>query len=104
MRVRRGLFRLWIVASILWVVGIIWWMNHQSAEFADGMIRLGCEVSSPEYADCVREKRELGTREFWAKMKSLEIWAFVALFPILALIAGWIVLKVSTWVGRGFRE
>ena len=104
MRVRRGLFRLWIVASILWIVGIIWWMNHQSAEFADGMIRLGCEFPSPEFGVCVREKRELGYRDFWFKMKSLELWAFVALVPILALIAGWIALKVSTWVTRGFRE
>ena len=103
MRVRRGFFRPWIVASILWIVGIIGWMDHQSKEFTEGMIRLECEFPSPEFGDCVWEKRELGYRDFWFKMKSPEIWAFVALVPILVLIAGWIALKVSTWVRRRHR-
>ena len=70
MRVRRGLFRLWIVASVLWAVGAVLFIGHDASDFEPLLLK----------------------------------WPTLVFPPILALIVGWVVLKVSEWVGRGFRE
>jgi hypothetical protein len=45
---RRGLFRLWIVASILWVVGVVGYMMHLAIQDNEVWVQLFCyDLSSP---------------------------------------------------------
>jgi hypothetical protein len=52
---RRGLLRLWIVASVAWAIGMTIGLTHQGAEFAQLLVDLQCDalrMTSAEWQEC----------------------------------------------------
>jgi len=104
MHVRRGLFRFWIIASVLWVIGFTAWGLHDTLEDAETTLQYFCDVTSPGFIECANEHRRIWIHDFWNMFWGGHVWVIAAAVPFLALIPAWIVFKVGTWVVRGFRE
>jgi hypothetical protein len=106
MRVQRGLFRVWIVASVLWAIGVCWWLAEDGYETQQLMTSITCDIGAPDYGECFLRQRGPPGYDSWFtyNITTGGWWMFVVFPPFLALILGWIVLKVTLWIGRGFRQ
>ena len=103
---KRGLFRLWLVGSIVWLgAGIYLWGNDLTARKEH--IQPGAEYSD----DCVFGRAscpKLPLAPDW-HTRQTAIFAVIAppvAVPILGFAlfwAGWLGLKVAEWIVRGFR-
>ncbi len=108
MRVQRGLFRFWIVASVLWAIGFIGWSINDAYEFHQQLAQKYCDplaLPTEDYVECWDRYAGPpgGSTWWWTRMKNTH-WIILVFPPFLALIAGSIILKVGTWVVRGFRS
>ena len=103
---RRGLLRLWIVASVAWAIGMTIWLTHQGAEFAQLLVDLRCNalrMSSSEWQECWRKARGPTEGDTWflAGLRSGQ-WLLIVGPPVLLLILGAVVVNTCAWVARGF--
>lgn len=73
--IQRGLWRLWIVASIIWIVGSTYWTFWTARVPSD----------------------------FWSDMLT-HGWVDALLPPLLVLASGYIVFRTTRWITRGFRK
>jgi hypothetical protein len=122
MRIARGLFRLWLVASALWIggVGTITWpwgwqgapvdLEAQSAaaqvsRFADAHPQSEIEVKTPDGiihlfpAGTARDAIDRALRNYW-RWHETKIAAEIALIPPVLLLA---LGSVLGWAFQGFR-
>ncbi|NGO51912.1 hypothetical protein [Allomesorhizobium camelthorni] len=89
-RWKRGLLRLWVIASVIWVVGLLVYF------LADGMETQGVLGDTPGV--------EEGWTWFWWSL--YYNWFLFPLGPILLYIFGLFavaIVKTALWVWRGFR-
>lgn len=105
---RRGLLRLWVVASVAWAIGMTIWLTHQGAEFAQLLVDLRCDVSrmtSEEWQECYKNAQgpAEGDTWFWDGLRSGQ-WLLIVGPPVVLLILGAVVVKTCAWVARGFSE
>ena len=84
----RGLFRLWIVVSVAWMIGATIWLASEGAEIH----RQTGEIGPSEGDTWFMEGFRSGT------------WIIIFIPPVLLLIAGAITAKATAWVVRGFRK
>ena len=103
---KRGLFRLWLVASIIWIFGSLFWLLNASSQEAKLLVSLRCnplEMTNTEWHECY--ERQKGPAEggtwFSAGFRSGN-WLLLVVPPILALAVGAILIKVTMWIRRGF--
>jgi hypothetical protein len=93
MQIGRGLFRLWVVASVLWVlvVGVMTWQTWPAqTDFFDAFKSTPPDTDTPPWA-----KPDPGARD------ELISASYIAVAPpVAALILGMSLL----WVVRGFRS
>ena len=103
MRVKRGLFRLWVVVSIVWAIGSALWLAWQGAETQQMFVDLNCDPFKDDFAECWRRWRGPSEGESWfmAGLRSGN-WILIAVPPVLLLIFGAIAVKVLGWIVRGF--
>ena len=94
MRIARGLFRLWVVASILWVlfVSVMTWQTWPLDEERSGMT--SAPTNDPEFEAWKAKNRIAERRD--ALVKGAVI-AFTP--PVAVLLLGMSLM----WVARGFR-
>jgi hypothetical protein len=86
---KQGSFRLWVVVSFLWVIGILIYMLHLGAQTR--------ELLGPAPGE------EQGDTWFWINLRWN--WMILPGGPLLLLIGGAIIAlfaKVVLWVVRGF--
>ena len=93
MRIRwiRGFFRVWLLASVAWVIGAFFWFLW------DGM-QTQCMFGDPPGA------AEGAT---WAKINMRYNWMLFPIGPVILLILlGFILLAIhlARWVSHGFRD
>lgn len=65
---RRGLFRLWIVASVLWFIGIFFYITYESSQTAERFARINCKrelLTGREFDECHRHMRTPAGRELY---------------------------------------
>lgn len=104
---RRGLLRLWVVASALWAIGMASWLVYQGAETAQLLVDLRCDplkMTSPEWQECWLNARGPTSGDSWflAGLRSGQ-WLLIAAPPVVLLILGAVIAKICAWVRRGFR-
>ena len=103
---RRGLLRLWIVASVAWAIGMTIWLTHQGAEFAQLLVDLRCDalrMTSEEWQECYKNAQGPAEGDTWflAGLRDGQ-WLLIMGPPVLLLILGAVVVKTFAWVARGF--
>jgi hypothetical protein len=88
----RGLFRIWVVASVLWAIGyaLYFW---DSCGIVDG--DYWCSIG--ELDDWTMSLRHFGWRQYLYNLG----WAFGV--PILVLLIGSAAYAVLQWIVIGFR-
>ncbi len=106
LRIGRGLFRLWVIATPLWMLGSCWWVVGEGADFHQQLVDWDCDVfamSKTEWAECYERTSgpEPGTTWFMSNMASYG-WVLMTIPPVFTFIIGWISLKLGTWIARGF--
>jgi hypothetical protein len=99
LRVARGLFRLWLVLSVLWIggVGYVTWQTMPSA---DGWA-VNREVERLD-TEMKRQNIEIARWEMYKRAHNSLLWhaSVIALAPpAFALALGWALV----WALRGFR-
>jgi hypothetical protein len=52
---KRGLFRLWLIASVVWIVGIIGYMFHSGMQETESKIQLFCFLSAQPPIEGIHE-------------------------------------------------
>ena len=102
---RRGLLRLWLVVSVAWAIGSMFWLAHVGAEIAQQQMDNTCNLgmTSEEFGKCVEQAQGpaeggtwtlAGLRNGW--------WLLMVAPPILLLVFGAMLFKVFAWVTLGF--
>jgi hypothetical protein len=102
LRVLRGLFRLWLVLSVLWIggVGVVMWQTFPESELPS-MCDLPANERPKEY-DCswlARVKDEVVYME-WEQRAAVQSGILLALAPPAVLLA---LGSALVWAFRGFR-
>jgi H+/Cl- antiporter ClcA len=101
---RRGLLRLWVVASIAWAIGTTIWLLYRGAETAQLLAgRCDTLTDTANWADCFRNAQAPaeGDTWFWSGLRSGN-WMLIVVPPTLLLFFGAVVVRTCTWVARGF--
>jgi hypothetical protein len=114
MKIGRGLFRLWIVASLFWVIGLLftWSAIDLSTEWCSYPIVRGAAPPSEDdanpYSKYVPRDQTYATKPTWWEERNCVLWvraqspiSFVWVLgpPIATLLVGVLLL----WVVRGFK-
>jgi hypothetical protein len=89
----RGLFRVWTIASVLWVVGYAMYFWH-SCSFNDQMGEYWCWTGE---SDWIGSLRYFGWKEY------LYNAAWIVGVPIMTLFLGWVAYASVNWIVLGFR-
>ena len=102
LRVARGLFRLWLVLTVLWIggVGVVTWRT-----FPENELPSMCDLAAnqrPKEFDCswlqqVKDELVYMDKKQRAALQSAILLAFLP--PVFVLALG----SVLVWVFRGFR-
>jgi hypothetical protein len=87
MNLRRGLLRLWIVLSALWIVFAIWRFWTSCVPGSDGW--LWCSIGDDDW---IAELRYFG----WRDAVRLALWLLGP--PVACFVLG----AIGLWVGNGF--
>ena len=93
MNIRRGLFRIWIVASVLWMLGSTYWLLRDASEFHKTLVRLNCEQylgkDSGRWRECWNEQRGPNQETTWFvdEFKSGN-WVSVFVPPFVLVVLG----------------
>lgn len=105
---RHGLFRLWVLTSVVWIAGVLVYMLIDARDFTQSRVELYCDpltLSSNEWRECYRAQQGPfeGDTWFWANLRWnwLILPAGSVLF-LLLILAGVGTAKVAIWVKRGF--
>ena len=89
---RRGLIRLWIVASICWGIGFpIWfWLDQVKCK----------EYPHSRYIDCPLFHMSKADQD------ALMILAILGaiLVPFVVLLGALVIIRASAWIGAGFKQ
>ncbi len=106
---RRGSLRLWVVLTVLWLVGATGWMAHLGNEQHRQLARLNCEdlllSDFDAYEECYNRWRGPSSGETWFMVNMREFgWLVWGVPPIVLLIFGGMALKTAGWVSKGFRD
>ncbi len=107
MNVRRGLFRVWVGASVLWMLGSTYWLLRDASEFHKTLVRLNCEQylgkDSGRWRECWNEQRGPNQETTWFEdeFKSGN-WVSVFIPPFVIGGVGFAVFLVGRWFKRGF--
>lgn len=106
---KRGLFRVWLVLSIVWVVGATAWCIN----FASTPRDVWRDPTPQEIEICVAMAEAQGLRgtrcdDRFSERKlpplnapNLTGYAFAIFIPPLGV---WVVALITAWIGRGFRR
>jgi hypothetical protein len=97
----RGMFRLWIVGSILWMLLCLLYAVQDSIDHLD-LLRSSCDPSTTEFRECYRQASEKQITYFWSVLSGYGMWLLVALPPLIAFGVGKITIKIAAWIARGF--
>lgn len=107
MNVRRGLFWVWIVASVLWMLGMTYWLVHEAKNTHKTLVELNCKdylgKGDDRWAKCWNENRgpEPGETWFTEGFKTGN-WIFIFIPPFVFGGIGFVVFRVGHWVKRRF--
>ena len=108
MNLRRGAFRLWIVATVLWMFVFVIWLAIEGSETHQTLVEANCEplIATDEWYQCYKKYRgpESGGTWFTHNLSSPAIWALMLFPPLIIGVIGIAVLKIGAWVVRGFRN
>jgi hypothetical protein len=96
LRVARGLFRLWLVLSVLWIggVGVVTWR-----EYPDDWVRVCGEGEPPGTRGCLPPGFVIDPRPFWADPAIHRGIVLAVVPPAFVLALG----SALMWAFRGFR-
>jgi len=96
LRVARGLFRLWLVLSVVWIGGValLTWRDYP-----DGWVRVCERGAFPPYRDCLPEGFVIDPRPFRADPAITRGIIVAVVPPAFVLALG----SALVWAFRGFR-
>ena len=101
---RRGLFRVWVVATAFWLLGSIWWLAHEASETHQLLVEMNCSVfkmSDSEFSKCWEKYRGPSEGDTWLAEGLREgNWLIIFAPPILILVVGIIFIWIVIWVMR----
>jgi hypothetical protein len=89
---RRGLFRLWIVATFAWVVYWGWYFAQCNSTHEKGITEY-FPITCPGHP-----WHTYGSTEFYGVIAS----AIIA--PAIALLGGYVIVLIIIWIFRGFQR
>ena len=107
MNVRRGIFRVWIVASVLWMLGSTYWLLKASSDTHQTLVDMSCKQylgkDDGRWSKCWDENRgpEPGSTWFTEGFKTGN-WILIFIPPLVFGGAGFVVFRIGRWVKRGF--
>lgn len=90
---RRGMLRLWVVASVVWMAGASWHLYQRSEEAADSSLTISLNDETQLHIDAG------GMRKQDKNEVKMQQAALVVLPPLLLLVVGF----GGLWLVRGFR-
>ena len=105
---KRGLFRLWVVATAVWLVGSAFILADDFTATMKVSETSGIPIGRNEYT-CLMNKDacpNFVTRWETAPNWGARIGALLVLFapPIVVPLVGWALVLTATWIARGFRQ
>ena len=98
---RRGLFRIWIAASVVWLVGAGAVMQKEIRQDVSAVIA-SAQYSYKKGSD--PSVFEVIDRDYAARERLKSVASIVLLPPILVLVLGWTGIWTWLWIVRGFRS
>ena len=102
---RRGLWRLWVVLSIVWVLASTLWVNKIANDEHSFFIAIKCYTEDPHWAECAEKYSRAASGNTWFVERLNEgYWIVIAVPPVLGLALGAPAFGVLGWVVRGFRR
>lgn len=109
---KRGLFRLWLVSSVIWVLAVFTLSLFQAMELAELTARGKCDAllengQSSEWHECFRKAQLPEGGGTWLGYYMRHNWLFFSAGPplialLIAITAG--LWKVIGWIARGFKQ
>ena len=87
MNTARGLRRLWVVATVVWLIHSAWFYH------------VHCQIARPQYSHDWFFECSGGEQHYYS---AAELLFPIFLVPVLLFILGLIALWVVRWVVRGF--
>jgi hypothetical protein len=111
LRVARGLFRLWLVLSVLWIggVAVVTWRSLPEDEFILPSERGPAAPSTGMFDDLIPKRetvRAFDPSKPYTKVREKERWEAVRLASVVALLPPAFLLALGSalvWAFRGFR-
>ena len=88
--IQRGMFRLWLVLSVLWIAGMGWYQYQQSQQAAHHELTIQFSKDSALHMEANTPEDKNEVRDRW-------LWVFLP--PVLLLL----LFPVGTWLASGFK-
>lgn len=100
---KKGMFRVWIVASSVWaIVWLIWAMSLSANHFDLWLASCDPLGSSEEFAKCSDRASDERDKYFVTLISPSQTWLILFVPPLLALAVGPLLMKIGAWIGAGF--
>lgn len=105
---KRGLFRLWLVGSILWTLGALVFMLIEANRQAEFLVMLRCDTTTmtiDEWGACYQASQGPSEGGTWFFASLREYWFILpggSILIIMMIGVGAGIAKIIGWVARGF--
>jgi hypothetical protein len=100
---KKGMFRVWIVASFVWALVWLGWAYAISQNHLD-LLLASCDPlgSSEKFHKCYSQALDNHTESFLSLIAPGQTWLILFAPPVVALVIGPLLMKIVAWAGIGF--